>query len=593
MVGVDALTRAIHPDPANRTGSATAGRRPRSDPVGGSRSWPTIPRVAIIGAGIVGCSLADELVMRGWTDVTVIDQGPLFAAGGSTSHAPGLVFQTNGSKTMAEFARYTVEKSCDPGARRAVVLQPGRQPRARPDRRSGCASCTGGRASPRRGASRAGSSTPTRPPGCGRCVDRDAILGAYHVPTDGLAKAVRVSEAQARRATEGGARFLGEHTVTAIRTDDGRVRAVVTDQGEIEADIVVCAAGIWGPRIGAMVGMTVPLQPLAHQYTRTDAAARGRRLRHPARSRERPPDRPRPGPRPVLPRARRPAGGGCATATRRCRSMPADLRHPSEAPVMPSVLDVHARHLRASRGRWAQGIVPALRAPGVEHRRAASTGSSRSRTDGMPLMGESPRRRRASGWPRRCGSPIGCGVGRAMAEWLVDGGSPTDLHECDVNRFEAAPAGAVVHPRPGHPELRRGLRHHPSAPADGGAAAAADLAVLRARAGARGVLPRGQRLGAAALVRRQRGAAGPLRRSRAANAWAARYWHPIAGAEALRDARHGRPVRHDLAQAARGRPGRARSPSSTGSTTNRLDRPVGTVVVHAACSTSAAGSAAT
>jgi glycine/D-amino acid oxidase-like deaminating enzyme len=69
------------------------------------------PRIVIIGAGIVGCSLADELVMRGWTDVTVLDQGRLFAAGGSTSHAPGLVFQTNGSKTMAEFARYTVEKS--------------------------------------------------------------------------------------------------------------------------------------------------------------------------------------------------------------------------------------------------------------------------------------------------------------------------------------------------------------------------------------------------------------------------------------------------------------------------------------------------
>ncbi len=69
------------------------------------------PRVAIIGAGIVGCSLADELVLRGWTDVVVIEQGPLFATGGSTSHAPGLVLQTNASKTMAEFARYTLEKS--------------------------------------------------------------------------------------------------------------------------------------------------------------------------------------------------------------------------------------------------------------------------------------------------------------------------------------------------------------------------------------------------------------------------------------------------------------------------------------------------
>src|SRR5882762_5782072 len=68
------------------------------------------PTVVIVGAGIVGCALADELTQRGWTDVTVLDQGSLFSTGGSSSHAPGLVFQTNPSKTMTEFARYTVEK---------------------------------------------------------------------------------------------------------------------------------------------------------------------------------------------------------------------------------------------------------------------------------------------------------------------------------------------------------------------------------------------------------------------------------------------------------------------------------------------------
>ena len=69
-------------------------------------------KVVIIGAGIVGCALADELTQRGWTDVTVLEQGPLWAAGGSTSHAPGLVFQTNASKSLALYAKYTVEKLC-------------------------------------------------------------------------------------------------------------------------------------------------------------------------------------------------------------------------------------------------------------------------------------------------------------------------------------------------------------------------------------------------------------------------------------------------------------------------------------------------
>jgi glycine/D-amino acid oxidase-like deaminating enzyme len=63
------------------------------------------PRVVIIGAGIVGTNLADELVTRGWSDITVVEQGPLDLPGGSTSHAPGLVFQTNPSKTMTLFAK--------------------------------------------------------------------------------------------------------------------------------------------------------------------------------------------------------------------------------------------------------------------------------------------------------------------------------------------------------------------------------------------------------------------------------------------------------------------------------------------------------
>ena len=68
------------------------------------------PSVVIIGGGIVGASLADEITERGWTNVTLVDGGPLPATGGSTSHAPGVVFQTNGTKVMTDFAKYTVHK---------------------------------------------------------------------------------------------------------------------------------------------------------------------------------------------------------------------------------------------------------------------------------------------------------------------------------------------------------------------------------------------------------------------------------------------------------------------------------------------------
>src|ERR1700709_1221732 len=68
------------------------------------------PSVVIIGGGLGGASLADEITARGWTDVTVVDGGPLPVSGGSTSHAPGVVFQTNGTKVTTDFARYTVDK---------------------------------------------------------------------------------------------------------------------------------------------------------------------------------------------------------------------------------------------------------------------------------------------------------------------------------------------------------------------------------------------------------------------------------------------------------------------------------------------------
>src|SRR5262249_59436353 len=70
---------------------------------------PDRAELVIIGAGIVGCSAAYFLAKKGWRDVAVLEQGPLFEAGGSSSHAPGLVFELNASKTMCQLSRWSVE----------------------------------------------------------------------------------------------------------------------------------------------------------------------------------------------------------------------------------------------------------------------------------------------------------------------------------------------------------------------------------------------------------------------------------------------------------------------------------------------------
>src|SRR6478752_8398739 len=166
----------------------------------------TTPHVVIIGAGIVGANLADELTERGWNRVTVVDQGPLPLTGGSTSHAPGLVFQTNGSRTMTRLATYTIEKllSLDVDGAWCFNQVGGLEVATTPERlaelhrRQGLATSWGIKG------------TVLEPKECVRIhplVDESKILGGLYVPTDGLAKAPRVVVATVRRAKARGAVF--------------------------------------------------------------------------------------------------------------------------------------------------------------------------------------------------------------------------------------------------------------------------------------------------------------------------------------------------------------------------------------------------
>ncbi|GAA1623484.1 GcvT family protein [Actinoplanes couchii] len=371
------------------------------------------PHVLIIGAGVVGSALADELTERGWTDVTVVDQGPLFSPGGSSSHAPGLVFQTNPSKTMTELATYTVEKLSGLGCLRQVGgLEVATTEARRHDleRRHGLATSWG---------------VPSSLLSPAECVElhpllaESRILGGFHVPTDGLADAPGAVETQARRAIERGARFLGEHTVTGIGQAGGRVTGVETDRGFLAADIVVCAAGFWGPQIARMAGLTLPLQPLAHQYARTGPV--------PSMA----------GPLPILRHQDqdlyyRDHGDRLGIGYYGHRPMPVDsFLSPAEAPVMPSVLEFTPADFEPA---WKASVelLPDLAGTEVEE---GMNGIFSFTPDGAPLLGE--HRELAGFWVAEAvWVTHSAGVARAMAEWLIDGQPRIDLHEADLHRFE-------------------------------------------------------------------------------------------------------------------------------------------------------------
>ncbi|GHA04122.1 MULTISPECIES: GcvT family protein [Streptomyces] len=389
------------------------------------------PRVVVIGAGIVGCSLADELTARGWTDVTVLEQGPLPAPGGSTSHAPGLVFRTSPSKTLTEFARYTVEKfgalEVDgvPCFLQVGGLELATTPERLADlhRRAGHAASWGIR----------GEVVSTA-----RCkelwplLDESVVLGGFHTPDDGLARALLAARAQMDRATARGARFLDRHTVTGIEQRGGRVTAVVTDRGAFPADHVVSAAGFWGPVIGRMAGIDVPLQPLAHQYARTG---------------------PLPGLRGATAEATRPIlrfqdrdlyfrehGDRIGIGSYAHRPMPVD---PFAVPAydeargrnmeMPSSYPFTAEDWAPS---WedCRRLLPALRESAIE---SGFNGVFSFTPDGMPVLGEA-RRLRGFWLAEAVWVTHSAGAAKAVAEWMVDGRPSVDVHECDLTRFEEA-----------------------------------------------------------------------------------------------------------------------------------------------------------
>lgn len=529
------------------------------------------PRVVIIGAGIVGCAVADELTARGWTDVTVLEQGPLFATGGSTSHAPGLVFQVNPSQTMTRLAQYTVRKYSsltldgEPCFRQLGGLEVAATPERWLDlkRKQGWAASWGEPAFLR---------SPDEAAALHPLLDPRRILGALHIPGDGLASPVQAAQAQARRARDRGARFLAWHPVREIATIAGQVSGVHTDQGGFPADIVVCCAGMWGPEVAALAGLDLPLVPMAHQYAQTTPLPALSALSGlPGLQGE--------AARPILRHQDRDLyfrehGGRLGIGSYQHRPMPVapgDIRRHEPGQAMPSTEPFTAGDFAAA-WRDACELLPALAEGKVDE---AFNGLFSFTADGFPLLGESPRAR--GFWVAEAvWITHSAGVAASMAEWLVDGRPTWDLHECDVNRFDP------VQLTPAYVR-RRACRSfaevydiaHPLQPS-------AEPGPLRVSPFA----PRQRDLGAQFLTT----ADGWLRpfwyeanagllddcQVPGRGAWAARYWSPVAGAEAR--ATRSRVALYDMT------PLRRLEVTGPGSlaflqrmTTNQLDRPAGTV----------------
>ena len=97
----------------------------------------------------------------------------------------------------------------------------------------------------------------------------DGVLGAAFTPNDGSIDPTGLTNALAAGAKNRGAKIFTNTSVEKINLKDGRVSEVVTDKGTIKTEIVVNASGMWGREVGKMVGLNLPVVPMAHLYIMT------------------------------------------------------------------------------------------------------------------------------------------------------------------------------------------------------------------------------------------------------------------------------------------------------------------------------------
>ncbi len=226
---------------------------------------PSSAKVVVIGAGIVGNCLVGHLARLGWTDMVLIDKGPLPNPGGSTGHASNFIFPTDHNKEMAFLTVESQNQYIAAGLNHTCGgIEVAREPQRMEEfkRRMTSAKAWG---------IDARLVTPAEIKELVPFINEEILLGGYYTPSVSVVDSLATGTMHRDEAVAKGAlRVFANTEVLDIETEERagalpKVKAVVTDRGRIEAEHVVIACGVWSPRIAAMAGANIPLTPAVHQ----------------------------------------------------------------------------------------------------------------------------------------------------------------------------------------------------------------------------------------------------------------------------------------------------------------------------------------
>jgi glycine cleavage system aminomethyltransferase T/glycine/D-amino acid oxidase-like deaminating enzyme len=385
--------------------------------------FPDRARVVIIGAGIVGNSMAYHLAQLGWRDIVQVEKGPLPNPGGSTGHASNFIYLTDHSKEMTALTLDSVRQYQELG----VFTRSGGIEVARTQERM--------EELKRRMASAAAWGidaeliSPARVRELVPYVEDSIILGGFWQPEVGVVDSLRAGTLMREAAQALGALTLAPLTeTTGIDVVDGRVVAVRTTRGTIQTETVVIACGIWSPRIARMAGAAIPLTPAVHQMISVGpvpmfADTRGEIEFPIVRDMDTNMyERQHGGDLEVGSYAHRPI----LMAPDDIPSIEASAMSPTELPFTSDDFDVQMEQ--------ALELVPAILGDERVGVRYAINGLLSLTPDGMPILGETPEVKglwsTAAIWIKE--AP---GIARMTAEWMVQGTPEIDPHGSDIARF--------------------------------------------------------------------------------------------------------------------------------------------------------------
>ena len=393
-----------------------------ADPRLAARALPASADVVVIGAGIVGNSLVHHLARLGAGELLLIDKGPLPNPGGSTGHASNFIFPVDHSREMTALTMESVRQYRELGVfTQCGGIEVARTPERMQELTRRVASAKSWGIEP------AALLTPVQVRELVPYLDESVILGGFHTPGAGVVDSLQAGTLMREAAVASGALSVSANTeVLGIDVEHGRVRRVRTTRGDVEAARVVICTGVWSPRLARMAGATIPLTPMAHQMIDIGPVPRfatsvGVEF-------------------PIVRDMdtnmyERQEGGSLEIGSYAHRPMlydPDEIPSIEESALSPTELPFTQADFELQMEQ-ALELMPEIvgdESVGVKY---AINGLLSVTADGLPMLGETPEVAglwsAAAVWIKE-----GPGVGKTVAEWIVEGDTEIAVHASDIAR---------------------------------------------------------------------------------------------------------------------------------------------------------------